>query len=532
MRRRWLSLAVAAASTVMAGAADAQSTLRVAVTADARGLGHASPTLTQVPLIHGFLIYDQLFALDAAGRPRPQMADAHHISADGLLHRITLREGLLFHDGQAVRAADAAASLERWMRGTQIALPLASATAAIDVVDERTFVIRLSRPYAPVAELLANRTPSAAFIRPERVERRPAGAGLNDATGSGPFISSLREATAGRRPLNTRDGVPRLAYTRNALYRPRGEAPDGLAGGKQALVDRIELLPFAVPAEAVSALRAGEVDVLEQVPIDQVGVLDQDRGIRLLAVNPAGFMVQLNVNHAQPPFDRQEARQALLHLISQQAVVQAIGVRPSEQVPYCPAFFFCGTSSESASGAQGLREVNIDRAQELLRAAGYAGQPVVLVNSVDVSVIDSAARIVVENLRRAGLNLDVRNLGWFDAMRLRSRREPAEQGGWSLSIDLASSVTQDSPLSNLRLGCEVRLPGWLCDQPMEDLRRSWWEAYDPARRQEILHRMQARAYEVVPHINAGQFRTLAAHRATIEGLRPTTVLVFWGVTKR
>lgn len=529
MRRRWLSLAVAAASTVMAGVADAQSTLRVALTADARGLGQAAPT--QLPVIHGFLVYDQLFALDAAGRPQPQMADAYHISADGLQHRITLREGLLFHDGQAVRAADAAASLERWMRGTQITLPLASATAAIDVVDDRTFAIRLSRPYAPVAELLANRTPSAAFIRPERVERRPAGAGLNDATGSGPFISSLQETTAGRRPMDARNEPIRIVYLRNPHYRPRGEAPDGLAGAKHALVDRIELLPFAVPADAVAALRAGEIDIVEQVPLDQVRVLDQDRGIRLLAVNPAGFMVQLHFNHSQPPFDRPEARQALLHLINQREVVQAIGVRPSEQVPYCPAFFFCGTASESSSGAQGLREVNIDRAREFLRAAGYAGQPVVLVNSMDVSVIDSATRTLVENFRRAGLNLDVRNLGWFEAMRLRGRRGPAEQAGWSLAIDLAHSVNQDSPLTNRRLDC-VRLPGWLCDPPLDDLRRSWWEEYDPARRQDILHRLHARAYEVLPYINAGQFRTLAAHRANIEGLRPTTVPVFWGVTKR
>ncbi len=80
--------------------------------------------------------------------------------------------------------------------------------------------------------------------------------------------------------------------------------------------------------------------------------------------------------------------------------------------------------------------------------------------------------------------------------------------------------------------CEGGLAGWPCDQELEALRRSWWEESDPARRTEILERVHARAYQVLPYINAGQFRTLAAHRTNVEGLRPTTIPVFWGVSKR
>ena len=55
---------------------------------------------------------------------------------------------------------------------------------------------------------------------------------------------------------------------------------------------------------------------------------------------------------------------------------------------------------------------------------------------------------------------------------------------------------------------------------------------DEAKRREILEQVHARAYEVLPYINAGQYRVLTAHRANIEGLRPTIIPVFWGVTKR
>jgi len=109
-----------------------------------------------------------------------------------------------------------------------------------------------------------------------------------------------------------------------------------------------------------------------------------------------------------------------------------------------------------------------------------------------------------------------------------------EQGGWSLFVTVANVLDAQNPLVNLYLAspCEGGLAGWPCDQELEALRRSWWEESDPARRTEILERVHARAYQVLPYINAGQFRTLAAHRTNVEGLRPTTIPVFWGVSKR
>ena len=91
-----------------------------------------------------------------------------------------------------------------------------------------------------------------------------------------------------------------------------------------------------------------------------------------------------------------------------------------------------------------------------------------------------------------------------------------------------------NPLTNLYLAspCENGLAGWPCDPKLEALRRSWWEEEDPAKRTEILQAVQARAFDVLPYINAGQFRTLTAFRANLSGVRATTIPVFWGVEKR
>ena len=47
------------------------------------------------------MIYDTLFAMDAKGEIQPQMVDKYEVSADKLTYTMTLRDGLLWHDGTA-----------------------------------------------------------------------------------------------------------------------------------------------------------------------------------------------------------------------------------------------------------------------------------------------------------------------------------------------------------------------------------------------------------------------------------------------
>ena len=100
-------------------------------------------------------------------------------------------------------------------------------------------------------------------------------------------------------------------------------------------------------------------------------------------------------------------------------------------------------------------------------------------------------------------------------------------------MTVANVLDGQNPLTNLYLAspCEGGIAGWPCDERLEELRRAWWEQNDPAKRREILDQVHARAYDVLPYINAGQFRTLTAFRTNLEGIRPTTVPVFWGVRK-
>jgi peptide/nickel transport system substrate-binding protein len=519
-----LALGLAAAlSCAAAGPAAAQTTLRVVLSTPLTSIDPVQSTAATVRN-HGFFIYDQLFAFDSKGVPQPQMVDRHTVSDDRMTWRFTLRDGLAFHDGAPVRAADAVASIRRWAQRDVVGRALAAATGSMEVVDDKTFELKLARPFALVLEALARPTASALFIMPERIAVTPGTTAITDPTGSGPFVFRTADWRIGDRAI----------YTRNPAYRPRPEAPDGLAGGKAVKVDRIEWIAMPDATVAVNALTNGEVDFIEQPSPDLIPTLERNPRVRVTPINPVGNMVWLRINHAQPPFNDPRARQALLYVLNQRDVLEGMGIRPAEQVPYCPAYFMCGTPLETAAGARGLQAPDVAKARELVRESGYDGRPVVFLNAADSTLNNASTLVMAEAFGRAGFRMDVQTMDWGTVTQRRNRREPQAEGGWNLFVTIANVLDAENPLTNLYLAspCENGLAGWPCDEQLEALRRAWSEEPDPTKRRAILDQVHARAYEVLPYINAGQFRTNAAYRTNVTGIRPTTVPVFWGVEKQ
>ncbi|RYI33935.1 MAG: hypothetical protein EON48_02405, partial [Acetobacteraceae bacterium] len=70
---------------------------------------------------HGFMVFDTLFGQDSEFRAQPQMVDGFTTEPDGKTWRLTLRDGLKFHDGTPVLARDCVASINCWASGTRSA---------------------------------------------------------------------------------------------------------------------------------------------------------------------------------------------------------------------------------------------------------------------------------------------------------------------------------------------------------------------------------------------------------------------------
>ncbi len=63
-----------------------------------------------------YCAYEELFTYDATYQAIPELVAEHTVSEDGLTHTMKLRQGVMFHNGEELKAADAIASVERWGR--------------------------------------------------------------------------------------------------------------------------------------------------------------------------------------------------------------------------------------------------------------------------------------------------------------------------------------------------------------------------------------------------------------------------------
>src|SRR5256712_48780 len=187
-------LGLVALVALVAGArpAEAQNTLRVVMHSD---LKIVDPIWTTAYIVrnHGYMIYDTLFAMDAKGEIKPQMVDRYDVSADKLTYTMTLRDGLLWHDGKPVSAEDCVASIKRWAAKDSMGQKMISFVQDLQVVGPKTFKIVLKEPTGLVLSALGKPSSNVPFMMPKRVAETDPNTQISDFTGSGPFVFRKEE---------------------------------------------------------------------------------------------------------------------------------------------------------------------------------------------------------------------------------------------------------------------------------------------------------------------------------------------------
>ncbi|HEX7927051.1 MAG TPA: ABC transporter substrate-binding protein, partial [bacterium] len=231
MRFRSILPFLFALCVLLAGMPAAQAqTVRAVMHAE---LKHLDPqwTTANISQQHGYMIYETLFSLDGKGQPKPNMVDKFTVSADKRTYTFTLRNGLKWHDGQPVRAADAVASIKRWAVKDAAGQKVMAKAESITAPNDKTLVIHLKEPYGLLLRALAKENSYVPFILPERhATQDPAKAFEGDPVGSGPFMFSKSEWVPGSKTV----------YVRFKDYVPRADKPDYYAGSHKVNIERVE----------------------------------------------------------------------------------------------------------------------------------------------------------------------------------------------------------------------------------------------------------------------------------------------------
>lgn len=506
--------------------ASAQTVLKYVPHADLKNLDPIWTT-AGITLMHGYMVYDTLFALDENLQPRPQMVDAYERSTDGLTWTFTLRPGLRWHDGTAVTAKDCVASIQRWGARDVAGKQLLSFTRAIEAQDDRTFTISLTRPYGLVLEALAKPSGSTPFMMREIDALTDPHKQVTEVVGSGPFKFVREEWVPGSK----------VVYVKNQDYVPRSEPASGYAGGKVVKIDRAEWLYIPDHNTATQALISGEIDFYEAPPIPMLPALEGNPDIKVVVIDKSGRQGYARFNHLVPPFDDPRARQAVLLARDQQAYLAAM-IGDEKYSQECYAYFVCGTPHESDVATEPYRKPDLEKARQLLRESGHAGRKIVVIDPVDVDIIHNMTLVTVQNLRDIGFEVELQAMDWST---LTSRRpvkdDPRDNpAGWNVFHTWSTGMELWSPVTNFALASPCDQSGWFgwsCSEEIERLRDAYLWAPDVAARKAVIDELQVNAYTHVPYMPAGQFFSASAYRSTISGLlENTTFPAQWNLEKK
>jgi peptide/nickel transport system substrate-binding protein len=529
MRRRDL-LKTAAAATLTAGVAprlargaDRAKTLVFVGVAD---LSVLDPVVTGFRPTRNaaYLVFDTLYGIDTEWKAQPQMVEGHIVEEDGLTWTLKLRDGLRFHDNEPVLARDVVASIRRFAPRVIFANALLEATDELSALDDRIVRFRLKRPFPHLAEALAGPGGNVPAIMPGRLAAESPFKPVAEITGSGPYRFLKDEHISGARAV----------FERFAEYQARPGGPVGFtAGPKVAHFERVEWLTLD-PFSASAALRRGEIDWWENPSRDLVDQVSGDPNITVVShFATANGMMYFNQRY--PPFDNPAIRRALLGAVNQAEAMSAIAGNDRSNWRDDVGLFGTGSPFATDVGIEVLRRPRDYAAvKRALAEAGYKGEKIIVMAPTDAREIGDLTRTGAEQLRRAGINVDLQETDFANVVQRRLNQGPPDRGSYNMFCGLIDrSLPNIHPFGNLAIRADGKEPvnGWANSPRIEELRAAWLDTTDLEQQKRICVGLQKQLWEDVPFIPMGEYWQATAYRKDLTDVLPGCFATFYGVRR-
>ncbi len=489
--------------------------LRLATYTDLRTLD-AATAFDEVANVVEQLLYMQLVTLRPDGGVEGDLAESFTRSDDALTYTFRLREGVRFHDGSPVSAADVKRSLERAL-SPDTPCPVSSFYERIDgyadyvgrradelrgvrVVSDHVVEIHLSEPDATLLSVLA--LPIAAVVCPSAGRAFDRSFSLRPC-GSGPF--RLERWEPGQRVVLRRF---------EGYHRPELPYLDGI-------VIELGVPPFTQRFK----FESGEQDMIRDLTYADyrkyVASPDwRDNGVW----EPAKAVHSIFLNTELPPFDRREVRRAVAFAIDRDQIAK---VRPGVTTP---ATRLIPPAVPGHDPTPGQRH-DLDEALRSMARAGYAFDPrtgkggypeeidyVAVAGSFD----QEAAELYQQQLAKIGIRIRLKMVSWSAYLAETARRGTTKMGsdGWAMDFPdpsdffepiLSSKAISDEDSQNRAFFSDAAFDALLAEARREP---------DPAKRLEIYHRAEQRIIDEVPWVMSYYKRWYELFHGYVHGYTP------------
>ena len=232
--------------------------------------------------IYDNLVFNGLTRMKADMTVVPDLAESWQFSNDLKSWTFPLRHGVKFHNGRELVTDDVVAFFHRLLDPKNAAPSRSNYTMIerISAPDPYTIVFDLSYPYGGFADILSDRQVK---ITPRDLVDQLA----THPIGTGPFM------------FKSYTPSDRMVLVKNPHYFEPGLPK----------LDGVELRIIPEMSVKIAALQAGDIDIVWELPLDQVKQLSGQSGLRVESVPTASWDAAI-MNNLIPPFNDVRVRRA------------------------------------------------------------------------------------------------------------------------------------------------------------------------------------------------------------------------------
>jgi peptide/nickel transport system substrate-binding protein len=319
---------------------------------------------------------------------KPWLATSWKPNKDLTVWTFQIRKGVKFHNGKTLTADDVVASFRQYLnqKTSQILATLpASMIEPSGVVKTGPYSVQF-RLKAPnnAGPYLVSQTTYQAIIQPAAIAAKPDTWVSSGMIGTGPFrLKSQNKQRAELVRFN------------------------GYWGGKPPL-DNVVITFYADPAPMVLALRAGQLDVVQQMSPQQARAFKNNAKYRVYTV-PVSSHNMFGMRTDREPFRDARVRRAVALTLNRPDIINRVLLGAGALGNDSP--FFPGFASTDPSIHQ--RKQNLDLAKALLKAAGKEDLKFTITTHNQYDVPDYAAAIQAAG-RQAGITIDLNVMTYDD----------------------------------------------------------------------------------------------------------------------
>jgi peptide/nickel transport system substrate-binding protein len=307
----------------------------------------------------------------------PHLAESWEPNEDGTVWTFTLRQGVKYHDGQTLKAADVVATFDR-LSDPEVGSNALSALNGVlskgntKAIDDATVEFTLDAPNGSFPYIVSSDNYNAVIL-----PANYAGNYAKTFPGTGPWRLERFQPKVG------------VTFVKNPDYWDTGKP----------LADRSEIKFYAEEQPRVLAVQGNEVDIIAHFSVSGGQALLNDPSVDVAELRSSVHR-QIHMRTDKEPFNDARVRQAMALALDRQGILEGLLGGKGDignDSPFAPVYPFTDTSVEQ-------REQDIEQAKQLVADAGKEGASTEITTFRDFELPDLA--VLIQNAaKEIGLNI-------------------------------------------------------------------------------------------------------------------------------